>query len=356
VIVEPMRLSELAERLGGRPVEGDAAFLVRGVASLEEGGPEDLGFVRSARFAEALAGARIGALIAPPGVDVGGRPVIRTGAPSLDFARAAGLLVPRPQPPPGRHASAVVSPDAEIHPSAFVGPLVVVGARTHVGPGTVLHAGVTLGEDVSVGADCTLHSGVVVRESVTIGSRVILQPGAVIGGDGFGYEFNERGEHEKVPQIGTVVIEDDVEIGANATVDRARLGATRIGRGVKIDNLVQIGHNCVIGEHSVVVAQSGLAGSTVFGSRVFAMAQTGFANHARVGDGSFIGARAGVIEDFPPRSRLFGFPARPERAWLRSATLVARLPEFVRRLRAVERRLGLGRGDHRDGPGGEGES
>jgi UDP-3-O-[3-hydroxymyristoyl] glucosamine N-acyltransferase len=312
---------------------------VRGVASLEEGGPADLGFVRSARFAAALAGARIGALIAPPGVNVGGRPVIRTPAPSLDFARAVGLLFPRPVPPVGAHPSAVISPDAEVDATASLGPCAVVGARSRVGPRCVLHAGVTLGEDVSVGADCVLHSGVVAREGVTIGSRVILQPGVVIGSDGFGYEFDERGALEKVPQIGTVVIEDDVEIGANTTVDRARLGTTRIGRGVKIDNLVQIGHNCVVGEHSVIVAQSGLAGGTAFGSRVFAMAQTGFANRAKVGDGAFVGARAGIFADVAPRSRVFGFPAVPERAWLRSAALVARLPELFRRLRAVERRL-----------------
>jgi UDP-3-O-[3-hydroxymyristoyl] glucosamine N-acyltransferase len=203
---------------------------------------------------------------------------------------------------------------------------------------------VSLGEDVELGCDCVLHPGVVLRDAVRVGDRVILQPGVVIGGDGFGYEFNERGEHEKVPQVGTVVIGDDVEIGANATVDRARLGATRIGRGVKIDNLVQIGHNCVIGDHSVVVAQAGLAGSTTLGERVIVMAQAGLANHVTVGAGSFLGVRAGVVQDLPPGSRVWGFPAQPERGWHRSASLFGRLPELARRLRAVERRLGLARG------------
>ena len=345
-----MRLRELAEHLGGRPVEGDAEFEVRGVAALEDGGPGDLGFLRSEQFVGSLAAARIGALIAPVGVDVGGRPVIRSPQPNLDFARAVRLLLPPPRPGPGAHPSVVVDGSARVDPSASLGPLVVVGPRARIGARSVLHAHVCVGEDAEVGEDCVLHARVVIREGVTLGDRVILQPGAVIGGDGFGYEFNERGEQEKIPQVGTVVIEDDVEIGANATVDRARLGATRIGRGVKIDNLVQIGHNCVIGEHSVVVALSGLAGSTVFERRVFAMAQTGFANHIRVGEGSFVGARAGVIEDLPAGSRVFGFPARPERAWHRSEALVAKLPELVRRLRALERRLGVRAGGGEDPP------
>ena len=162
-----------------------------------------------------------------------------------------------------------------------------------------------------------------------------------IGGDGFGYEFNERGEHEKVPQLGNVVLEDDVEIGANSTVDRARLGTTRIERGVKIDNLVQVGHNCVIGAHSAIVAQSGLGGSTRVGNRVFMMAQSGSAGQLTIGDGSFIAGRAGVTKDVSPGSRVWGFPAVLEHSWHRSTVLVRRLPELLRRLRALERHLGL---------------
>ncbi len=343
----PTRLGELAERLGGRPVEGDPDFVVSGAAPLEEGGPGDLGFVRSPRHAGALAGTRVGALIAPPGVEAGGRPVIRSSVPNLDFARAVALLLPRPRPQPGIHPAAMVAAGARVDPSASVGPGAVVGARSRVGARSVLHANAVLAEDVVVGEDCELHAGVVVREESELGDRVVLQPGVVIGGDGFGYEFDEQGRHEKVPQVGRVVIEDDVEIGANATVDRARLGVTRIGRGAKIDNLVQIGHNCVIGAHSLVVAQSGLAGSTVLGERVFMMAQSGSAGHLTIGEGSFVAARGGVIEDLPPGSRVWGFPAAPQRAWHRSAALVARLPELVRRLRAVERRLGLRGGGER---------
>jgi UDP-3-O-[3-hydroxymyristoyl] glucosamine N-acyltransferase len=335
-----MRLGELAERLGARPVEGDAGFVVRGVAALEEGGPEDLGFLRSARFARELAGSRIGALIAPPGVDVGGRPAIRSPSPNLDIARAARILAPGTQPEPGIHPQAVVAPGAEVHPSASVGPCAVVGARSRVGARTVVHAGATLYPDVAVGADCVLHAGAVLREGTVLGDRVILQPGAVLGGDGFGYEFDEAGRLEKVPQLGVVVVEDDVEIGANATIDRARFGATRIGRGVKIDNLVMIAHNVQIGEGSAVVAQSGIAGSTVVGKRVFFMAQSGAANQLVIGDGCFVGVRAGVIENLAPKSRVYGFPSQPERSWHRAVVALAKLPALLRRVRRLEQRLG----------------
>jgi UDP-3-O-[3-hydroxymyristoyl] glucosamine N-acyltransferase len=343
-----LNLGELAQKLG-RPVEGDARFRVDGVATLEQGGAHALGFVRGEAFAAALAASSIGAVIAPPGVAVGGRPAIRSPLPSLDFARATSWLVPAPRVAPGMHPAAHVAATARVHPTASVGPRSVVGERCEVGARSVLAANVTLGEDVCVGADCLLHPGVVVRERCRLGDRVTLQPGVVIGGDGFGYEFNERGESEKVPQVGDVVLEDDVEIGANSTVDRARLGTTRIGRGTKIDNLVMIAHNCVIGPHSLIVAQSGIAGGTVFGERVIAMAQSGFTGQLTIGDGAFVGARAGVIENVPPKARVWGFPAQPERAWHRSIAWLARLPELGRRVRALEKKLGLRADERGDG-------
>ena len=338
----PIRIAELAERLGGRSVEGDPDFQIEGVGSLEEGGPADLGFLRSAKFASALEQTRIGALIAPPDVEVRGRPVIRSPIPNLDFGRAASLIIPMPRPEPGIHPSAFVDPTAKVDCQASIGAQVSVGARTEIGPRTVLHPNVTVSDDVRIGADCLFHPGVVVREQCVIGDRVILQPGVSIGGDGFGYEFDERGEHEKIPQLGNVVLEDDVEIGANSAVDRARLGTTRIERGVKIDNLVQVGHNCRIGAHSAVVSQVGLGGSTLVGSRVFIMAQAGSAGQLTIGDGCFIAGRAGVMRDLPPGSRVWGFPAVPERRWHRSTLLVKRLPELLRRLRTLERHLGFG--------------
>jgi UDP-3-O-[3-hydroxymyristoyl] glucosamine N-acyltransferase len=343
-----LSLGELAEKLGGRVVEGDARFRIDGVATLEQGGATALGFVRGAAWSEALARSRIGAVIAPAGVDVGGRPAIRSPLPSLDFARATALLVPEPRPAPGVHPSAWVASTARVHPSATVGPRCVVGERSELGARSVLVASVTVLEDVRIGEDCRLHAGVVVRERSRLGDRVILQPGVALGGDGFGYEWNERGESEKVPQVGDVVIEDDVEIGANTTVDRGRIGSTRIGRGTKIDNLVMIAHNCVIGPNCLIVAQSGVAGGTVFGARVIAMAQSGFAGHLQIGEGAFVAARGGVVEDVPAQARVWGFPAQPERGWHRSVAWLARLPELARRVRALEKRLGIGGRD--EGP------
>jgi UDP-3-O-[3-hydroxymyristoyl] glucosamine N-acyltransferase len=341
-----LALGELARRLG-RPCEGDATFVVSGVGSLESAGPGDLVFVRSARYAERLAASRAGAAIVPEGVDPRGRPAIRSPDPGRDFARAVGELVPEVRPAPGVHPSAVVAPDTRVHPSAHVGPLAVLGGRVRVGPGSVVHAHATLYDDVVVGAGCTIHAGAVLREGVVLGDRVILQPGVVLGGDGFGYVFAEGGGFEKVPQVGRVVVGDDVEIGACATVDRATLGETRLGRGVKIDNLVMIGHNCDVGDGSAIVAQSGLAGSTVVGRRVFLMAQVGTTGHLTIGDGAFVGARGGVTRDVEPGAKVFGYPALEQRAWHRAMAALARLPEALRRLRALEKRLGVraARGD-----------
>ncbi len=335
-----LSLGELARRLG-RACEGDPEFVVSGVASLESAGAADLVFVRSPQYAERLAESRAGAVIVPPGVDPGGRPAIRSPDPGRDFARAVGELVPEVRPAPGVHPRAVVAADAQVHPGAHVGPLAVVGARARVGRGSAIFAHATLYDGVVVGADCTIHAGAVIREGVVLGDRVILQPGVVVGGDGFGYVFGEGGVFEKVPQVGSVVVGDDVEIGANSTIDRATLGETRLGHGVKIDNLVMIGHNCEVGEGSAIVAQSGLAGSTVVGRRVFLMAQTGATGHLAIGDGAFVGVRGGVTRDVAPGAKVFGFPAVEARAWHRAVAALARLPEALRRLRNLERRLGV---------------
>jgi UDP-3-O-[3-hydroxymyristoyl] glucosamine N-acyltransferase len=335
-----MELRELAEALGGRSVDGDDTFVVTGVASLDDAGPADLGFVRDDAIAATLGGRDVGALIAPAGLEVGGRPAIRSANPSLDFARATGLLHPAPRPAPGVHPRAFVDETATIDPSAAIGPLASVGAGSKVGARTVIHANASVGDQVEIGADCLLHLGCAVREGTRIGDRVILQPGCVIGGDGFGYEFDEKGEHAKVPQVGHVVLEDDVEVGANSTIDRARLGTTRIGRGSKIDNLVMIAHNVDVGAHSVFISQVGIAGSTKIGERVFFMAQSGAGGHLSIGDGVFVGARGGVIEDLEAGSRVWGFPSLPERTWHRSQSIFGRLSDLVRRVRRLEKKLG----------------
>jgi UDP-3-O-[3-hydroxymyristoyl] glucosamine N-acyltransferase len=335
-----MELRELAARLG-REFEGDGGFRISGVAALDRAGPGDLSFVRTLRFAKQLPGSQAGAVIVPSGVDAGGRPAVRSPNPGLDFARAVGILLPAARPPAGVHPRACVASDAVLAPDTSVGAGTVIGARCRVGARSILHANVTLYDDVVLGADCVIHAGVVLCEGTRAGDRVILHPNAVIGGDGFGYAWNERGEPEKIPQVGIVVLEDEVEIGAGTTIDRASLGATRIGRGSKIDNLVQIAHNCDLGEAVVVVAQSGLAGGTVVENNAMLMARSASAGHLRIGARAFVGAAASLHRDVAPGGRVWGTPQMEERLFHRTVAALKRLPDALRRLRAIERELGL---------------
>ncbi len=335
-----MRLRELAAHLG-REFVGDGELLIRGVAPLEQAGAEDLSFVRSERWAKLLEASRAGACIVPLGLKAEGRPVIRSPHPGLDFARAVGALLPAEKPPAGIHPTAFVDPSAKIHPEASIGARAVVGPACRIGARTILFPNVTLYADVAIGEDCVVHSGAVLCQGTEVANRVLLQPGVVLGGDGFGYAFDEQGALEKIPQVGRVVIEDDVEIGANTTVDRAALGETRIRRGAKIDNLVMVAHNCDVGEGVVIVGQAGLAGSTVVERGAMLMAQMGSAGHLRIGERAFVGARAGLHKDVAAGSRVWGAPQLSERTFHRAMAAHTRLPEALRRLRAVEKRLGL---------------
>jgi len=335
-VAAPIRLSQLAADLG-RPVEGDGDVEIRGVGSIETAGPGDLTFVREERYRSRLAKSRAAAVIAPPGVDAGALSVIRSPQPGLDFARAVRILAPRKHPPAGLHPSATVDPEAEVDPTAHIGPGCRVAAGARVGARSVLHANVTLYAGVRVGADCTLHSGCVLREETELGDRVVLQPGVVLGTDGFGYVVNEDGGFEAVPQCGRVVVEDDVEIGANATIDRGTLGDTRLRRGAKLDNLVMVGHNCEVGEDAMLTAQSGLAGSVRIGRGALVLSQAGVSDHVCVGDGAYVGPQSGVTADVPARGRVLGTPhddlPRTRRLW----AALRRLPELFARVRALER-------------------
>jgi UDP-3-O-[3-hydroxymyristoyl] glucosamine N-acyltransferase len=336
-----VRLADLASELG-REIEGDPDFRVAGVAALDRAGPGDLAYVRSERFAAALAATRAGALILPPGLHAGGRPAIRSPHPGLDFARAVKRRPAGAGPAPGVHASVQLAPRASVDASAWVGPGCVLGADSKVGPRSVLHANVTLYDGVEVGADCVIHAGCVLRERTQLGDRVVLQPGVVLGGDGFGYVITEAGELEAMPQLGRVLVGDDVEIGANTTVDRGTLGDTRIERGAKLDNLVQVGNNVVIGESAVLVAQVGVAGSSRIGRGAMLMSQAGIPDHVTIGERAYVGPKSGVHGDVKGGARVMGYPHRDMRAFQRIFAALGLLPALVARVRALERVAGGG--------------
>lgn len=331
-----MRLSDLASRLGV-PVEGDGSVEVRRASGLDEAGPGDLSFVRDAKYAAKVATTKASALILPPGIGAGSVPVLRSPAPDLHFLQAVMALHPRVRPPAGIHATAVIDPTARIGAGASVGPYVVVeadvsiGARAEIGPHVVIRRGVTIGDDAWV------HARVVIREGCRIGHRVILQDGAVIGCDGFGFARRPDGTHQKIPQVGIVVIEDDVEIQANACVDRATLDVTYVRRGAKVDNLVQIAHNCDVGPDSILCGQVGLAGSTTLGRGVTLAGQAAVAGHLHIGDGATVLGQGGVIKDLEGGQIYAGTPTLPVRLHHKfhvSIPKLVDLPADVRRLEA----------------------
>jgi UDP-3-O-[3-hydroxymyristoyl] glucosamine N-acyltransferase len=330
-------LLDLARRLGCE-VRGDGAIDVVRVAGIDEAGPGDLTFVSNSRYAARLTTTRASAVILSPGVE-SSLPSLLTPNPYLAFARAVAVLHPQPRPQPGVHPSAVVDPSASLGEKVYVGALAVVGPGARLGARTVLHPHVVLYADVAVGEDCVLHSGVQVREKCRLGNRVVVQNGAIIGSDGFGFAKDDAGRYEKIAQMGIVVIEDDVEIGALTAVDRAALSETRIGRGTKIDNLVQIGHSVTIGSDSVLAGQVGIAGSAKVGSRVILAGQVGVVGHLEIGDGAIVTAQTGIPGDVAPGAVISGSPGIENRAWLKSTALFAKLPELQKRIRELERRV-----------------
>ena len=332
-----MRLAELAARLGCE-LRGDGSVEVTGVAGIEQAGPGDVTFLANPRYAAHLLTTRAGAVILAPGHEAA-VPCLVTAEPYLAFVRAVALVRPPARPAPGVHPAAQVHPTAVLGPDVHVGPLAVVGPRARVGARSALHPHVVLYEGAEVGEDCVLHSGVQVREGCRLGNRVVVQNGAVVGGDGFGFARDRDGRYHKFPQVGVVVIEDDVEIGALTAIDRAALGETRIGRGTKLDNLVQIGHSVTIGEDTVLAGQVGIAGSSRIGSRVTLAGQVGVAGHLTIGDGAIATAQTGIPSSVDAGAVVSGYPAIENRAWLRSSAVFARLPELQKRLRELERKV-----------------
>ncbi len=332
-----MNLGELAVLLGGE-VAGDATPEIRTVAPLERGAP---GTIVYAADAAALAVAEAGetsAVLLPADLTPGHKPAIRAANARLAFARLLAHFAPSPERVPGVHPSALLASGVALGPDVHVGAYVVLGPRVRVGARTALLAECVVEADVEIGADCLIYPHVTIRERTIVGDRVILHPGVVLGSDGFGYAQSEEGP-VKIPHLGRVVIEDDVEIGANATVDRGTLGETRVGRRTKIDNLVQVGHNVQIGQAALITAQSGIAGSATLGDGVIMAGQSGVSDHVAVGAGAVVGAKAGVFKDVPAGQIVSGMPARPLREERRAQALVRRLPELFETVRRLQRRL-----------------
>lgn len=341
-----MRLAELAERLGARLV-GDGERRVQGVANLREATPDDLSFLTQLRHRKAAAASRAGALLAGPGTEdlaTGERAVLVVEDPELVLNRALDLLYPRADEAPGVHPTAVVDPEAVVAADATVGPYAVIGAGSSVGAGAVVGAHAVIGRSCQVGAGCVLHPHVVLYDGTVLGERVIVHAGTVLGADGFGYVSRADGHH-KVPQVGVAVIEDDVEIGALSAVDRAKVGATRIGAGTKIDNLVQVGHNVEVGARSILCGQAGIAGSSRLGVGVVLAGQAGVGGHITLGDGVTVGAASAAVRPVPAGTVVSAtVPAMEIGRWRRQAALLGRLEEMHRRLKSLERRVNDQRG------------
>jgi len=333
-----MTLEELATRLGCE-LRGDGTTQIRAMRGLEEAGPGDLTFLANPKYAAQLAATRASAVIVAK--DAADLPMatLRADNPYLCFAEALALFHRPVRPPAGIHPTAVVAPSARIAEPASVGAYAVIGDDVVIGPGATIHPHVMLYAGVQIGRDFVAHAGVVVREHVRIGDRVVLHAGVVIGADGFGFAPSPKGA-VKIPQVGIVILEDDVEIGANTTVDRATLEATIIRRGAKLDNLVMIAHNCEVGAHSFLAAQVGIAGSTKIGRGVQMGGQVGAAGHLTIGDGAQIAAQSGINNSVPAGRTVGGYPAVDIALWRRMMAAGARLPDLFKRVRRLERRLG----------------
>ncbi|MDY0268733.1 UDP-3-O-(3-hydroxymyristoyl)glucosamine N-acyltransferase [Trichloromonas sp.] len=330
-------LKELAALVGGKVV-GDEQLEVIRVAPLNAARPGDITFVASPKHLGGLRGTQASAVILFPGADAGPLPAIVCDNPYLAFAKVLTHLQVRRPATRGVLPGARVAESAQLGADVTIHPGCVVGERVRIGAGTILYPQVVLYDDVVIGDDCTLHAGVIVREGCRIGRRVILQPAAVIGSDGFG--FAPDGEHYfKIPQVGIVEIEDDVEIGSATCVDRAALGVTRIRRGAKIDNLVQIAHNVVVGEDTVIVSQVGIAGSTEIGRHCTFGGQSGTVGHLKIGDHVTVGGRGAVTGHVPSNKVISGTPAIDHQDWLKASMVFAKLPEMRREISRLKRQL-----------------
>ncbi|MDT4896059.1 MAG: UDP-3-O-[3-hydroxymyristoyl] glucosamine N-acyltransferase [Acidobacteriota bacterium] len=334
-----MTVTELAAHVGGR-VRGDSERLIRGLAKLESAGEGEIAFIEDRRLLESARESQASCLIVPEGAQVEAACVIEVKHPKLAFALIAEILHPPKRDDAGIHPTAIVAESVNVGENVSVGAWVSVGERTLVGEGTQIRAGAVIGEDVSIGRDCVIHPHVVLYDRITLGDRVILHAGVVVGADGFGYVPDEQNFRHKFPQIGTVVIGDDVEIGAGTCIDRGALGETRIGCGTKIDNLVQIAHNVCVGERVVIAAQTGISGSSIIEDDAIIGGQVGMGDHARVESGAIIGSKAGILPGKIVRAGVWwGIPVQPLDEYKRLNAHMNRLPQMREEIKELRRQL-----------------
>jgi UDP-3-O-[3-hydroxymyristoyl] glucosamine N-acyltransferase len=346
------RLADLARLVGGR-VEGDPDREVEAVRALDAAGPRDLAFLNHPRYREQALASRAAALLVGEELAAGFRDG-RGGEPPRDLlvvsdtafalSRILSLLHAAEAPEPGVHPTAVLEPGSAVDPTAWIGPYAVIGAGSSIAARAAVHAHSVVGRGCSVGEGAVLHPHSVLYPETEIGPGSIVHAGAVLGADGFGYATS-GGVHHKVPQVGRVVVERGVEIGANSTIDRATLGETRIGEGTKIDNLVQVGHNVQVGRHCILCGQAGIAGSTRLGDYVVLAGQAGVSGHIHLGDGAQVAAKSAALTSVEPRTQVAGIPAVELKRWRRQTVLLSRLEEMSRRVRTLERRLAAASGD-----------
>ena len=330
-------VTELAQHLDAELV-GDGTLQITGFAPTDRARTGDLTFAENEEYFARAEQSGASAVLVGATVSSAKKTLLRVKNPRVAFAKVLPLFFPEPPLVPGVHPSAVVAASARIDPTAHVGPHCVIGERVHVGPRSALFGGNHIGDDVQIGEDVRLFACVVIYSRSQLGHRVRIHAGTVIGADGYGYVF-DAGQHRKILQIGNVIIHDDVEIGANACIDRGALGSTIIGRGTKIDNLVQIAHNVVIGEGCLIVGQSGIAGSTQLGNFVILAAQAGLAGHLKIGNQVTVAAQAGVMNDIPDGQKWLGSPAGPDRDTKRQWIGLRRLPDLAQRVAELEKSI-----------------
>jgi UDP-3-O-[3-hydroxymyristoyl] glucosamine N-acyltransferase len=332
-------LGSLAALVQGE-LRGDASQVISGFGGVDGAGPGDITFAGDESWRSKLVKSAAGAAVLASEVPGYSGAMILCAEPHVAFTRIVQQLVAAQRPPAGVHPSAVIADRVQLAADVHVGPLVSIGEGAVIGAGSVLHAGCVIGPRVEVGAECVIHPRVVLEHGVRLGARVVIHAGSVIGSDGFGYVTDRNGRHVKVPQTGTVIIEDDVEIGSCVCVDRARFEATRIGRGTKIDNLVQVAHNVAVGEDCLLVALVGIAGSTRLGDRVILGGHVGVAGHLKIESGAQVAAYSGIMSDLPGATQYMGLPAIPLAEGMRVRAVQKRLPELLRRVSALEHAQG----------------